>query len=296
MSMKKRYAFSLLLFICWASVSLAQSPFGKSAWEFGLHAGPTMVNGDLGAINAESILSPDNYDLNALQFMGGMHARYKFNARFALNNSFQFGFLESSDLTSDDPEALNRGLMHRTTTYQLSSCPEFYFVKDKEMMGQKSRFSAYVFSGLSLIWFNPRIRYNGELYNTHPMQLEGVDYSRLTLGVPMGLGFKVNLTRSWTVGYRLMLTYTFTDYLDDVSDRWTSEEQLQAENGEHFGLQIFRRSNATEGKIRGNPESNDMFMVHQIGLTYRFDRGEVRRSNFYHFLDFWFSKPGRKKF
>ncbi len=281
--------FSLLAFTLFA-----QSPYGKSPWEVGIFAGPTLISGDLGGFG------PESYDPKIMRQHGGMHARYKFSPRFSINTSLMFGLYEANDFYHPDKDIQARNLMVRTTVAELNSTAEYHIIKDSEMAGESGRFNLYVYGGISLIGFNPRGRLivDGEskMYNLHPLQLEGEDYSRFTVGIPSGFGMKYNLNDKWSIGYRLMVTYTFSDYIDDASDKWTTREFIAKNSVGNLGARFYDKYNGAPGKTRGNPESNDFIMSHQLGFVYRLEVGEVRRSNMFHFFDFWLSKPGRKKF
>lgn len=274
-------------------VGYSQSPFGKSPWEVGIHAGHSVMVGDLGGGGSDvSPFSPDNYDFTSAMGLAGIHARYKLHPRFAINGSFQGGYLSSNDKNSTSESLQKRNLNHRTTIYELAITPEFYFIKDGEVAGMRNKFSAYIYGGISLIYFNPKMKLDDEYLAIHDWNLEGKDFSRITAGVPMGIGVKYALNRKWTLGYKVNMVYTFTDYLDGVSDSWAAYEDIEGEDAQI----AYSKYNATEGKTRGNPDTKDMYMTHYLSLTYRFDMGEVRRSDFYHFFDFWLSRPGRKKF
>lgn len=281
--------FSIIIF-----AASAQSPFGKSPWELGIYAGPTLLSGDIGGFGV------DQYNPKIMRQHGGMHARYKFSPRFSVNTSFQFGLYEANDAYSSSDDLKERNLMVRTTVAELASVAEYHLIKDSEMAGESGRFNLFVFGGVSIMGFNPRGRLirNGEgvMYNLHPLQLEGDDYSRVTIGVPMGLGMKYNINDKWSASYTMRMNYTFSDYIDDASDVWTTREFIAENSVGGLGVSFYDRYNGSPGKVRGNPESNDWIMSHQLGFVYRLEMGEIRRSNLYHFFDFWFSKPGRKKF
>ncbi len=292
--------FFTLLLIAASTLSFGQSPFGKSGWEVGIQAGPTVMIGDLGWDTEAGTLG--QYDLGSMQIMAGFHARYKFTSRFAVNTTLNGGWVKSDDANGDAIRQ-GRNLNHRTDMFMLGATPEYYFLKDQEMIGGSGKFSAYVYGGLQMIFFNPKMYidieggYTGysslHQWNTEPNE----DYSRLTLGIPYGFGVKYHINNKWSVGYRFNQTYTMTDKLDDVGGTYAEFADYDPSEGYRFARGFEEPlTGGSPGADRGNTESNDMFVVNYLTLTYRFDLGEVRRSNFVHFFEFWLAKPGRKKF
>ena len=70
---------------------------------------------------------------------------------------------------------------------------------------------------------------------------------------------------------------TFTDHLDDVSDRYVDEDLLLANNGE-VAVALANRSGQPipAGRLRGNPDNKDWYIFTGFSVSYNFlDNGLV---------------------
>ena len=66
----------------------------------------------------------------------------------------------------------------------------------------------YVFGGLGFCYFNPKARNEaGEWVNLRPLRTENQEkpYSPITLTMPVGIGFRMGVSRMWRVGVELSL-------------------------------------------------------------------------------------------
>jgi hypothetical protein len=94
-------------------------------------------------------------------------------------------------------------------------------------------------------------------------------YSNVNIGFPFGAGVRYFYRNIWTFSAELNYYYFLTDYLDDVSDRYATYEELKSSfpGNEEFELAKYISDPSGKGtngvvmnaSIRGNPDKNDSF-------------------------------------
>ncbi|MDB5206824.1 MAG: outer rane beta-barrel protein [Flavisolibacter sp.] len=145
-----------------------------------------------------------------------------------------------------------------------------------------SWWTPYVFAGVGLNHFNPYTKDAGGAKNfLKPLSTEGQgfapgvnNYSLTGLQIPLGFGVDYLLGEDHRIGLEFSYRYLFTDYLDDVSDRYVAEGDLQKARGSTAvelafrGDEVSNRPYPVPGDIRGNPKGKDAY--YYIGFTYTF--------------------------
>jgi hypothetical protein len=123
--------------------------------------------------------------------------------------------------------------------------------------------------------FNPKGFYNGEWHELQPLRTEGQGlkggpepYKKYTLTIPVGIGFRVGISRMWRLGIEATYVKTFSDYIDDVSGVYYDPSKLQSGLAAHFSnpanqnLEWFK-----PGDQRGDPTHKDAYYHLNIILT-----------------------------
>lgn len=136
-------------------------------------------------------------------------------------------------------------------------------------------FSPFVSAGTSFFYMNPMTMYAGEKVALHPLGTEGQylddypdqkPYSRFQPSLQFGGGLKL-LTGKFIISLEGMLSYTLTDYIDDVSSIYITYPEL-FEKASPLTAALANRQGEylnTEpvviptGTLRGNPETKDIF-------------------------------------
>ena len=124
----------------------------------------------------------------------------------------------------------------------------------------------------------------------HDWQTEGQGYSReihrkqpyenCNIGIPMGAGIRYMYNKLLTLSVEFNYYYFFTDYLDDVSGRYATYEELLAAFPDlnEFNLAKYisdptgRGTNGFTGPVtspRGNPGLNDAFTYFSVEASYK---------------------------
>ncbi len=110
----------------------------------------------------------------------------------------------------------------KTAIIELAFLGEFNILRF-EHGRYRYRHTPYAVGGFALFWFDPRARDGTRL---KPLRTEGQGlpqypdrkpYTSIQPAIPLGLGYKYNINKSWTIGFEMVFKFTFTDYLDDVS-------------------------------------------------------------------------------
>ncbi len=172
--------------------------------------------------------------------------------------------LEGSDAKSGDEGRINRNLSFKSNNFEISATGMVNLFANGNRYYRRPSYNVYGFAGVGLMYFNPTAEYLGNKYTLQPLQTEGVSYSRVTPAIPLGLGirFKMgpNLNIAIEGGYRKL----FTDYLDDVSTTYpatyiSTDSELLSVKGASY---------AVAGYKRGNPESNDSYILFNAKFEY----------------------------
>jgi len=110
-------------------------------------------------------------------------------------------------------------------------------------------------------------------------------YSRIQIAIPYGIGLKYGYQRNWSFGFELGIRKTFTDYIDDVSTTYVSNEYIRLQKGE-LAAAIADRSDGSApektlaGQQRGDPKDKDAYIFAIFSLNFKFDlkrrRGKSR--------------------
>lgn len=230
----------------------------------------------------------DGYELSflrpAFQLSYGMYI----DPRWHLDIGVSYTQLSAADSTSNYIPRLNRNLHFRTSLVEISGMAYFEILRDKHLYSlwhSKLHMTPYVFGGVALIAFNPQAKFNDIWYDLQPLgtegqfiEGEGEPYSRLQVSIPFGAGMSVKVNRqiglSLEVGYRL----TFTDYLDDISTDYPNKEALFDSRGSTaLALSDPSLDVRREGSIRGNPETNDGYIMVTFKLTYYIKRYKIKK-------------------
>lgn len=264
--------------------------------DVGVSLGVSNYLGELGGPKGSPKNSFMDMNLDATNFSGGAFARYRFHNRFAGKMALNYVRLASADSLTDDPIRRARNLSFKTDVIELSTTVEYYFwtIGDLNRTGRyRNDFKAYIFGGFSAFYFNPTAEYQGKTYNLRELRTEGQssEYEKVSFALPFGGGFYFTFQRNFRIGMEIGYRATFTDYLDDVSTRYVKDPATQLPYVESQLLAsrtLERRAIEGDanfpdagfynnGAIRGNPDSNDGYLVGQVSFSYAF-RG---KSSFY---------------
>lgn len=269
--------------------------------------------GELGGADAIGTQGLKDFNFSATRpsFLAGY--RYFIFENVAVTGNFAMGYVAGSDELTAEPFRNNRNIHFRSSILELSSIAEFYLLRLNRQGARYTRItrrvgfrninaSAYLFAGIAGFYFNPQgyfesASYNGSVaaeflppdgwYNLRPLSTEGQGYfptrekySPVSLAIPFGLGFTVQLNQDLALGFQYGFRKTFTDFIDDVSTTYVDpkifstmfEDPDKIALSEHFANPTnnqLSKSVTAPGQQRGNPFNSDAYMFGFITLHYR---------------------------
>jgi hypothetical protein len=263
-------------------------------FDFGVNLGASSFLGELGGPDEQPRNNFLDMNLQSTRYAFGGFARYRFAKNFAGKVSLNYLRVSGADSLTDEPTKRARNLSFRSDIFEASTTLEYYFItiNDINRTGRyRSDFRAYVFGGVSAFYFKPEAEYQGNWYDLRTLRTEGQEeeYEKIAFAIPFGAGFYFTVKRNIRLGMEIGYRASFTDYIDDVSTTYAAPENLPfaesillanrtqerraIEGDEKFPNAGFYQ----QGSRRGNPNSNDGYMLAQFSVSYAI-RG---RSNFY---------------
>ena len=259
--------------------------------------GMTHFMGDLGggAKDAAHFFGVRDLDFVATRPLITANFRMRIIQDLAAKAGFTWGILAAKDAASGSIGRELRNLSFTSNIWQFQLHAEYYFVREKNnprysfsSLRSIRNFAAYAFTGFSVMYFNPKAKIDGVKYALQPLGTEGqgidgnpAPYSRITIGLPLGLGAKYKLTKKIQIGLEISNTYTTSDYIDDAHDKYYDNQAIAEEHGEIAAELADRHlnedgSNATpyeSGKeMRGSPDFNDAYIFTTVTITYKLKR------------------------
>jgi len=248
--------------------------------ELQIGIGATQFNGDLGGaegIGRDYSIKDIDWPSTGVAFWLGY--RQRFHPYFATTTSLCVFNLKGDDQYSEEPMRNARSLHFRTLAIEVQQRLEFIFAANEKFgstfnlpghYSKKNRSQQYyVFAGLGLCYFNPKAQNeNGEWTALRPLRTENQDkkYLPVTLTMPMGIGFRMGVSKMWRVGIELAYVKTFSDYIDDVSTVYADPSDLSPEAVYLSNPAVGNPSFAT-GEKRGDPNQKDAYYHMNVIIT-----------------------------
>lgn len=234
----------LLLLICFALSfkSYSQSLlFGneKIKWEVGFDFGPSFFLGDLGGNAGKGTNFLKDVNLEFTNMMKGafitMYPTNWLGTRLAVDYTFLQG--DDAVISTNGIDELwrkQRNLDFRTKILSGYIAVEFFPTMLFSNGEYEPRFRPYVFAGGGFLKFNPQgsltdANGNKTWYNLHPLRTEGQGmaeypdvkpYKLTQMYIPAGGGIKYFVSDRITASMEVLYRKTFTDYIDDVSNKY----------------------------------------------------------------------------
>lgn len=203
-----KYKFATLI-----TVVLLSGNSLKAQFDIGGFMGTCLYQGDI-----------TNNFVGKANFAGGINLRYNVNPYIAVRAGLTYGRIGGDDKLAKSAARKDRNLNFKSPVVELSVVGEYNVFgynsgSRRRFPGMvKSKWSPYLFGGISYFMFNPTTTYLGETVNLSAIQTEpNKSYSLMQVAIPAGIGVKYNFERFWTLGFEMGYRKTFTDYLDDVS-------------------------------------------------------------------------------
>lgn len=235
------------------------------AHKLSIGTGIANYNGDLNA----SFTSINPGKLIAVGF------RYFIRKRYTFRPQLTYFSISADDATTGDAV---RNLSFTSNNLEWGLSVIYDFVDHQPRWDLRKRFVPYVVGTASGVFFNPKATFNNIEYELHSLQTEGVDYSRVTFSLALGIGSHIAITERSNINLEIRYAYSFSDYLDDVSGNYIDQNSLSAISasladrtveGGNIPSETFDGIHWKSGSQRGSTSLNDryLFMV----VEYEFD-------------------------
>ena len=303
--MKKALLVIISVILLIPSTSEAQR-WKRQRYEFSFGAGISNFLGELGGANQIGTHYFRDIEWSMTRLALSVGLRYKLSNYFALKSHLSYGRVAGDDKLTTEFFRNYRNLDFYSDIYEFNINFEGAF--QQEQVGHRYRLRkvkgmkgyeiyTYAFVGAGVFYFDPKSNYQGTVVRLQPLGTEGqgfiatrTKYSLIQLCVPVGIGFKYTLDRSWGVGLELGIRKTFTDYMDDVSGKYYDNDAIRAAKGDKAAyladpskgnVKGASEPNADgSGAQRGNPKYKDAYMFFTINACYKFTKKKRTRSKF----------------
>lgn len=217
-----------------------------------LQVGASQFLGDLGGLNKIGTdFSPVDLEIRMTRPAISLAYRYKFIKNINWHSSFNYVVVAGDDKLTNEAARNNRNLNFKSNIFELATRLEFSIFTNKvghhygiaKTKGKRLKSRAYEiigFIGVGAFYFNPKGRspVSGAWTKLQPLHTEGQglpggpkQYKRIAVSMPMGVAYRMILSKEWCVGIELNYRKTFTDYIDDVSTSYYDKVALEAAYG-----------------------------------------------------------------
>ena len=196
-------------------------------------------------------------------------AQYRYNEHFTFRSTLSWRRLGASDENGNNA---SRNLHFRSDNFELALTATYDPFAYNKMFMRRHVFSPYGFLGIGILQFNPTAKYDGKWHSLRPIQTEGVRYGAVTMVIPYGFGARIKVNPKLDLSFELGYRWTFTYYLDDVSDKYDSDKyKLPADDPERIltdRRKEYDNAFNTQGGKRGDSSANDGYIVYGFQLEY----------------------------
>lgn len=225
----------------------------------------------------------------------GVFTGFLVDQRFGVRAELTRASVAGSDqeLKQDQSEArnrFNRNLHFRSRIIEFALLCEAYPLQLLFDNGHPL-VSPFLIIGIGLFRFNPRALLNGNWVALQPLRTEGQGfktgnslpvYNLTQLNFPLGLGIRYEVSALVNLRFEIMYRILRTDYLDDVSTRYTDPQTFVAYlKGADLRNAIALADRTNEivpglyhqpGSIRGNPKNKDCYFSLNLKVGYTLNR------------------------
>jgi len=274
----KKHIFILFLL----TISLGFDINSQQDWDLGFRLGASNYLGDIGGKEKNRRNFILDMKLQQTSLVGGAFIRYKLDKNWSLNAQVNYGRIKGDDALSTNPGRMWRNLRFKNDIIELSGRGEYNFYEDADF-GNSGKYTtelkAFLHAGLTGFYHNPKGSLNGSTWTAlKPMKTEGVKYSRIGLGIPVGLGLVFTVKRDHRIGLDFSWTTTFTDYLDDISTVYYDPVNMGSDAAAlaNQSAQVTPEEqiyNFMPGEKRGDPTHNDTYMFTTLTYSYYLHKG-----------------------
>lgn len=261
----------ILIFV-FTTITLAKAQW---ALDYGGSIGMSNYLGDIGGSDGTRKGFVSDMKLSKTRLNAGAFVRYKVLPKISIKGSVDYLRIAGDDKLSSNPARHARNLSFTNDIIELSGTAQYFFFEDNDLGNTyryKNGFRAYIFAGAGVYYSNPKtVDRTGKTVALRPLHTEGVVYSPVGVSIPGGLGFYFTFSKRHRFGYEINYRYTFSDYLDDISNRYPDDPKESGDPSlslrtDELGVPITPENagfygSFTWGQKRGNPNIKDGFIT-----------------------------------
>lgn len=291
---RKRFFIVLVLLVVLLPELVSAQRWKRQRYEFSFGLGVSNFLGELGGANQIGTHYFRDLEFSQTRLAAAVGLRYKLSNYFAFKSNLTYGRVSGDDALTDEKFRSYRNLRFFSDIYEFNINFEGAF--QQEQIGHRYRLKrvkglrgyeiyTYAFVGAGVFYFDPKTELHGQVYRLRDFRTEGQglvpsrkEYSLLQFVIPLGVGFKYTIDRTWGVGLELGIRKTFTDYIDDVSTTYF-DFAAYTDQVEPLTLVLADRSDMTQpnitspGNQRGDPRFKDSYMFAIFSLNYKIKTG-----------------------
>lgn len=282
----------LFLFSLWSNLTFSQSSsrWKRMRYEVFYGLGATNFLGELGGADQEGTNFVRDLEFSMTRPLLSIGIRYRITETISSKTMLSYGWLRGDDKLTNEQFRHYRNLAFRSPIAEFSNQFEYSIIREKQghrynlrrVRGLKGfKTNTYFFVGFGVIYFNPKNKYNGKWYALQPLGTEGQGlvptrkkYSRISMCIPYGIGFKYGLNRRLNIGIEFGARKTFSDYIDDVSTTYFDNQMIREARGDVAAYladpsdHTFPNQTAAYQQ-RGDAKDKDAYMFLILNLTYK---------------------------
>lgn len=277
----------------------------QSKFEFGFTYGPSNFLGDLGGNGGKGGTFLKDNMISLTKFMTGFHLGYRPSEFINFRLSLNMGKVQSADSLIKGNGGMEEARKARNQHFRsdiqegflaAEIYPTVFFEYDAADV--LHRFRPYALLGIGVFHFNPQGQYEAAdgskvWVDLKPLRTEGQgmpgfperkEYNLTQINVPYGVGVKYFVNQNIALSFEIINRKTFTDYIDDVSTNYVSNEDFYAYFGDGtkeatMAVQMANKSAFANGgnyrpdfgigSKRGTPTNNDAYYASSIKISVR---------------------------
>lgn len=191
----------------------------------------------------------------------------------------------SDDNAADSSANRQRNLSFISKNWEWQVQGVYYFFKYNRKYHSRRTYEPYVAAGFGKTYFNPQADFQGTRYELQPLGTENTFYSKSSWIIPVSLGVKAKLNEFFNLSLDLGYRFTFTGYLDDVSNIYGGpfpdgdiRQSLSNRKGEVGIINREAFESFIPGTKRGNGTNDGYFLIN-LNIELYLPRDLLRKKN-----------------
>ncbi len=239
---QNRFIFAFIFLFVVSTVVDAQR-WRTRRYESYIGLGTANVYGDIGgALTQENLYGLKDIEITSTRPSISVGAKYKIDHRWFARVNLSSALLQGSDEGSLNQDVrAGGGYKFHSFIFEPSAMAEFYILPESRSMVSEAIYNKkgmvngfrqiylYLFTGAGAVVNFPTVTYidprDGEAdveVGDDGYQRPEDQFRRVGAVIPFGIGAKMDLTAYWTVSAEFGRRFTFTDYIDGYTSRFST--------------------------------------------------------------------------